>query len=293
MQSRHYSKDYSSAELMAVVASREMRDGENIFVGIGIPMIAGFLAINSHAPRALLMFEGGYVGSHPPFACTDVGDSALGHGAPYITSLWRTFSDLQRGYCDLAVIGAAQVDKHGNVNSTAIFDGGTYEAPRIRLPGSGGANDMASSAKRVLIMTKLDKRRLVGRVDYVTSPGHMVGKSGREKAGLGGGGPVSVITDKAVFRFENETNEMCLASLYPGVELEDIFREIDWGLKRSQDIGMIEPPTVEQVNFIRNYDPADIILRKRRVFEALDFSSWLKIVQKRAASSTRGLLQTK
>lgn len=107
MPSKGKTKDYSLAELMAVLAAKEIKDGDKVFVGIGIPMIAGFLAIHSHAPNAVLMFEGGYLGSHPPVACTDVGDSVLGLGAPYVTSSWRTFSDLQHGYCDIGIIGSA------------------------------------------------------------------------------------------------------------------------------------------------------------------------------------------
>src|SRR4030042_2252338 len=159
MKSTEYASDYSPEEIMTVVAAREIRNGEIVFVGIGIPMIAGFLAIHTHSPKAALVVEGGYVGGRPPSGGTDVGDSALGCGAPYVTSLWRIFSDLQRGYCDLAVIGAAQVDIYGNVNSTAIIRDQTFRNPRVRLPGSGGANDMASSASRVLIMARLEHSR--------------------------------------------------------------------------------------------------------------------------------------
>jgi len=279
MRAKEYAKDYSFAELMAVIAAKEIRDGEKVFVGIGIPMIAGFLAIYTHAPRAILIFEGGYVGGRPPSACTDVGDSALGFRAPYITSLWRIFSDLQRGYCNLAIIGSAQVDKYGNVNSTAIFDNRTYENPKARLPGSGGANDMASSARRVLIMARLERRRFVPHVDYITSPGYIDGFGARERAGLKGGGPVAVITDKAVFRFDEDTKEMYLSSVYPGVDVEEVVREVGWNLKVAQDIKVVEPPSTEEVKFIRSYDPTDVILRRRRLFESVNFSSWATLTE--------------
>lgn len=279
MGTKEYAKDYNFAELMAVVAAKEVRDGERVFVGIGIPMIAAFLAIYTHAPKAALIFEGGYIGGRPPSACTDVGDSALGFRASYITSLWRTFSDLQRGYCDLAIIGSAQVDKYGNVNSTAIFRNRTYQNPLVRLQGSGGANDMVSSARRTVIMARLERRRFVPRVDYITSPGYIDGPGTREKTGLKGGGPVAVITDKAVFRFDENTKEAYLSGVYPGVSVEDVKSEVGWSLKTAREIKVVEPPTTEEVNFIRSYDPTDVILRRRRLFEEVDFSSWVTLTE--------------
>ncbi len=277
MQTKEHAKDYSNAELMAVVAAKEIQNGERVFIGIGIPMIAGFLAIHTHAPNVALIFEGGYVGSRPPHACTDVGDSALGFKAPYVTSLWRIFSDLQRGYCDLAIIGCAQVDKYGNVNSTAIFQNRTYQNPAVRLNGSGGANDMVSSARRTVIMGRLEKRRFVQNVDYITSPGYINGPKAREKAGLKGGGPLSVITDKAVFKFDKDTKEMYLSAVYPNVAVDDVKSEVGWSIKMAPEIETVEPPTVEEIAFIRNYDPADVILRRKRLFENIDFSSWVKL----------------
>ena len=220
--------DYSPAEIMAVTAAREIKNGDMIFVGIGIPMIAGFLAIHTHCPKTTLVFEGGYVGGRPPSVCTDVGDSALACRAPYITSMWRIFSDLQRGYCDIAIIGCAQVDKFGNVNSTAIIQDRTLRNPLIRLPGSGGANDMASSASRVLIMARLERRTFVPRVDYITSPGYIDGSTSRQRLGLKGGGPTAVITDKAVFRFDELTKEMYLHSIYPGIRLDEVKKQVCW-----------------------------------------------------------------
>jgi glutaconate CoA-transferase subunit B len=287
MPSEREAKDYSLVELMAVLAAKEIRGGDKVFVGIGIPMIAGFLAIHSHAPNAVLMFEGGYLGSHPPVACTDVGDSVLGFGAPYITSTWRTFSDLQRGYCDIGIIGSAQVDKYGNVNSTAILDNGTYENPKTRLPGSGGANDIASSAGRLLIMARLEKRRFVPRADYVTSPGHIDGNESRRKTGLKGGGPAAVITDRAIFRFDKDTKEMYLSHIYPGVSEEDVKKEISWNLRVAGHVESVEPPTTAQVNFIRNYDPTDVILRRRPLFESIDFVSWSRLAMSDWKKRTR------
>jgi glutaconate CoA-transferase subunit B len=287
MTREEHSKDYSHAELMAVLAAKEIRDGDKVFVGIGVPMIAGFLAIHYHAPNAVLMFEGGYLGGHPPLACTDVGDSVLGFGAPYITSSWRTFSDLQRGYCDIGIIGSAQVDKYGNVNSTAILENGSYANPKVRLPGSGGANDIASSAGRVLIMARLEKRRFVPRVDYITSPGHIEGYESRRMAGLKGGGPVAVITDRAIFRFDGDTKEMYLSHLFPGASVEDVKKEVGWNLRVAEHMKTVEPPTKAQINFIRSYDPTDVILRRRRLFESIDFSSWSRLAMSSWDKRTR------
>ena len=278
MQTKKYAENYTHTELMAVTAAREIQDRALVFVGVGVPMIAGFLAIHTHAPKSVLIFEGGYVGGRPPCACTDVGDSVLGFKSSYVTSLWRVFSDLQRGYCDLAIIGCAQVDKYGNVNTTAIFGSGAYHNPRVRLTGSGGANDMVSSARQTLIMARLEKRRFVSKVDYLTSPGYLSGSDARQKIGLKGGGPIAVITDKAIFKFDEKTKEMYLDSVYPDVTLEQVKQEVDWDLKIASEIGTIEPPTVEEVTFIRSYDPVDIILRRRNLFETVDFQSWTRLV---------------
>jgi len=279
MNAKKFADDYTDSELMAVVAAREIKNGEKVIVGIGLPMIAGFLAMHNHAPKSMLIFEGGYVGGRPPVACTDVGDSALGYLAPYVTSLWRTFSDLQRGFFDLAIIGAAQIDKHGNVNSTALFGKGNYRRPGVRLPGSGGANDMASSAKRLLVMTRLERKRFVQKVDYLTSPGYLRGPGAREKAGLLGKGPVGVITDKAVFGFDEETKEMYLSGIFPGVDLAEIRKKVGFKLDLSSEIDVVQPPTREEVKFIRDFDPADFILRRRFALYDFDFASWAKVTR--------------
>lgn len=270
---------YTNAELMAVLAAKEINDKEKVLVGIGIPMIAGFLAVHTHASHSTLIFEGGYTGKQLPFACTDVGDSVLGYGSLYITSTWRVFSDLQRGLIDLAIIGAAQVDKYGNVNSTALFGNKNYERPLVRLPGSGGANDMASSAKRVLIMTRLEKKRFVDRVDYITSPGYIDGPSARQKAGLKGEGPAAVITDKGIFRFDRKTKEMYLESVYPGLTATEVRRDVDFDIKVAPKVRVVEPPKVREIEFMRNFDPLDMILRTRSSFKKVSFSEWYDLTR--------------
>jgi glutaconate CoA-transferase subunit B len=276
-----YTMEYHPLELMAVCAAKEIKDKEKVFIGIGVPLMAGLLAIYTHAPHAVLVFEGGYIGGKPPGACSTVADDALGFNSPYITSLLRVFCDLQRGYFDLAIIGGAQIDKYGNVNSTAIFGSrGSYNKPLIRLPGSGGANDIASSAKRFIIMMKLERRRFVSRVDYITSPGYLYGPGSREKLGLKGGGPVAVITDKAIFRFDDKTKEMYLDSVHPGVSIEEVKSEVEWDLKISQNVKTTEPPTKNEINLLKLVDPLDITLRAHRSFQSLNFEQWAELTKK-------------
>jgi len=276
---KKYAKDYNLAELMAVATAKEIKDGEKVFIGIGVPLMAGLLAVHTHAPRATLVFEGGYIGGKPPGACSTVADDALGYKASYLTSLWRTFCDLQRGYFNLAIIGGAQIDKYGNVNSTAIFGTGNYARPLVRLTGSGGANDMASSAGRTVIMMRLEKRRFLPRVDYVTSPGYLEGPGAREKYGLKGKGPVAVITNKAIFRFDEKTKEMYLESVHPGISVDEVKQEVSWDLRVAPEVKTTEPPTEEEVKLLRTLDPADITLRITRLYEKLEFKEWAKLTR--------------
>lgn len=276
---KKYATEYNLAELMAVATAKEIKDKEKVFIGIGVPLMAGLLAVHTHAPKATLVFEGGYIGGKPPGACSTVGDDALGYKSPYLTSLWRTFCDLQRGYFNLAIIGGAQIDKYGNVNSTAIFGTGDYTRPSVRLTGSGGANDMASSAERTVIMMRLEKRRFLPRVDYVTSPGYLDGPGIREKWGLKGKGPIAVITNKAIFRFDESTKEMYLDSLHPGISVDEVKKEVSWDLKIAREVKTTEPPTEEEVKLLRTLDPADITLRVTRLYERLGFEEWAKLTR--------------
>ena len=225
-------KDYTTAELMTVTAAKEVRNGDIVFIGIGVPLIAGLLAKLTHAPQATLIFEAGCIGPEPLRMVWFIDDNGCHDQAICITTLSRVFSDMQRGYYDLGILGAAQVDKHGNINSTMI------EAPhlQVRLPGSGGGNDIGSSVYRLLIMAKLEKRRFVSHLDYLTTPGYLEGGNSRERAGLVGKGPIAVITDKCTFRFAEHTNEMILDSVYPDVKPEEVMREVSWDLKISPQI---------------------------------------------------------
>jgi len=204
-----YSQEYTLAELMAVAAAREIKDGENVFIGIGVPLMAGLLAKRTHAPNITLVYESGCMGPLQQRISYNVGDSSCADKAFYLTSQWRIFSDLQKGYIDVGILGGAQIDKYGNMNTTAIFGEGNYEKPLARLPGSGGGNDIGSSSRRVVYVMSLEKRRFFHRVDYMTTPGYLSGGDARQKAGLCGKGPVSVITNKCILRFECVDGKYC------------------------------------------------------------------------------------
>jgi glutaconate CoA-transferase subunit B len=280
-QNKVYSEDYYPGELMATATAREIRDGEVMFIGIGLPMLAALLAKNSNAPNAIIGFEAGILGGKPVGALWAVGDTGAARKAEYMTTMWWVFSDLQRGYLTLGVLGAAQIDKYGNLNTTAILGGeNIYPNVKVRLPGSGGANDIASSARRTIIIMRLEKKRFLNKIDYLTSPGHLTGGNSRKEAGLLGGGPAAVITERCIFRFDEVTKEMYLDSLHPGVTVEEIKDNVSWDLKVANEIKVTERPTVEEVDLMRTIDPTDIILRSHRLYEKMDFWQWADVSEK-------------
>jgi len=266
--------NYTGAELMAATVASEIKDRHIVFVGIGLPLIAGLLAKLTHAPYATLVFETGCIGPEPLRMPWFIDDNACHDRAFCITSLWRVFSDLQRGYYDLGILGAAQIDRYGNINSTMIGD---YNQPQVRLPGSGGGNDIGSSANSTIIMAKLEKKRFVSKLDYMTTPGHLNGGESRRKAGLTGGGPISVITDKCTFKFDNSSKEMTLDRIYPNATVDDVKREVSWNLKLSSRILNVEPPTQEQLVLIKTLDTSGFILGES--LTTTDFESWASSVE--------------
>jgi glutaconate CoA-transferase subunit B len=252
------SRDYTLQELLVAASAREIDDGDVVFVGIGIPMLGAMVAKLTHAPRMIMAMESGSIGPRPHRMILGIGDNSCVENSICATSLWRLFSDQQRGFFDVGMIGGAQIDRYGNLNSTAIFGSGDYYTPASRLPGSGGANDLATSAKRTVIMMPLEKRRFVERVDYVTSPGYLDGPGGRERLELPGGGPTAVITDRCVFRFESDSKEMYLESVHPGVRADEIRAEVSWDLKVGSCVQVTKPPTPEEVGTTRMLDAAKI-----------------------------------
>ena len=229
-------EDYTLQELLVAAAAREIKDREVVFVGVGIPCMGAVVAKLTHAPDVILTVEAGCIGPTPYRLMLGIGDNACGENAICVTSLWRAFSDQQRGYFDLGMLGGAQVDKYGNLNSTAIFGDGNYYSPRTRLPGSGGANDIAISANRTLIMMNQQKRRFLEKVDFNTSPGYLDGPGARKRHGNPAKGPAVIISNMAIFRFDEETKEAYLDSVHPGVTADDIRKESSWGLEKSPPI---------------------------------------------------------
>lgn len=182
----------------------------------------------------------------------------------------------------MGVMGGAEVDKFGNINTTAIFGkDGSYDHPKVRLPGSGGANDIASSAPRTVIMMRLQKGKFVEKVDFITSPGHLTGPGARQKAGLVGGGPDCVVTDRGFFRFDEQTKEMYLDSIYPGQTVEQIKELIDWDLKISPNLRVEDPPTVEQIELMHKLDPLGTVLGSKSMKGAVEpFDEYYEALKK-------------
>ncbi|MBE5785762.1 MAG: glutaconate CoA-transferase [Clostridiales bacterium] len=253
MEAKH-TLEYTPTELMIVISAREIEDGDLVFAGVGNPTLGALLARMTHAPSSLIATESGCIGPSPKRIMLGIGDNAGLENCIALGSLWRLFSDQQRGFVDIGMVGGAQIDRFGNLNSTAIFGEGDYFTPAARLPGSGGANDIANCAKRTVISIPLERRRFLEKVDYITSPGFLTGDDARRQAGLPGGGPAAVITDKCIFRFHPETKEMMLVSVHPGTTVEDVQKEVPWKLLLADEVTVTPPPTAEEVAMIRALD---------------------------------------
>lgn len=252
---------YSADEMMAVTTSTYMRDCDTLFIGTGLPMVAAFLAKAHHAPNARLLFESGVFDARPKAIAKAVGDPRLVSTARRVSDLLDALLILQGGRVDLGVIGCAQIDRFGNINTTAIGPKG-YAHPTTRLPGSGGANDIASDAKHFLIVTRHDRRRFVERLDYRTTPGYLTGPGGREAAGLPGGGPIAVVTDKCVFEFNGATRAMFVKSIHPGVTVAEIIEATGFSLNIEPNTPQTPAPTAEQLRILRTeVDPDGVYLK--------------------------------
>ncbi|MBI1892530.1 MAG: CoA-transferase [Candidatus Rokubacteria bacterium] len=251
------SSDYTPAELMVAAAAREIREGEVVFVGMRLPLLAFLLAKATHAPRAVGLFENGVLRDRPAseFLVT-MSDGPNVTDALWCTEMCEIMALLQRGSVDLGFIGGAQVDRFGNLNTSYIArTPGDLSRGFTRLPGSGGACDIASLAKRhVLIMTH-ERRRFVPRVDYITSPGYGDGSGWRNRVGLPRGGPSAVITTLGLFRFDPDSQEIFLASTHPGITIQAVKTETGWPLRVAPSVTVTPPPTPEDLRLIRSYDP--------------------------------------
>jgi glutaconate CoA-transferase, subunit B len=241
---------YTLNELMVAAAAREIRDGEVVFVGMRLPLIAFVVAKKTHAPNAIGLFENGVVRATPASELIyTMADSPNILGATQCLDMNGVMGMLQAGKVDLGFLGAAEVDRYGNLNSTEV----TTEHGKIRLPGSGGACDIASLAQRFVVLLEHTRKRLPQSVSYVTSPGNGDAYNWRRKVGLPRGGPSAIITTKCVLRF-GEHGDAYLDTIHPGVTVEDVAANTGWRLRVNNKCGTTKPPTAAELKAIRQYD---------------------------------------
>ena len=245
---------YTADEMMTVTAARQLRNGAVCFVGIGLPSAACNLARRTHAPDLVLIYESGTVGARPQVLPLSIGDGELAATATCVVSLPEVFAHyLQRGRVDVGFLGAAQIDRHGNLNSTVI---GEYFRPAVRLPGSGGAPDIATHAREVLVIMKQSPRSFVSRLDFITSCGYLGGTGERRRAGFPGQGPRAVITDFGILRPHPETEELQLAAIYPGVTAQQTQAATGWPLRIATDLHTLPAPEPADLALLRELQTA-------------------------------------
>jgi glutaconate CoA-transferase subunit B len=247
---------YTPTEMMIVASARQLAGERVCFVGVGPPNIACNLAKRTVAPDLELVYESGVFGSAPARLPLSIGDPTLVTGSVLVTSMFDLFAYyLQAGLIDVGFLAGSQIDRYGNINTTVI---GEYERPKVRLPGSGGACEMAINARKVFVIMPQSKRSFVERVDFTTSPGHVTGRRGQGW----GAGPSVVVTGLGVYRFEGPSGEMELACLHPGVTLDEVRENTGWELKVAQDLSETPPPSAEELRLIREeLDPGGAYIR--------------------------------
>lgn len=235
---------------MITSASRALQGSRVVFVGVGLPNIACNLARRSHSPEMELVYESGVFGAQPARLPLSIGDPTLVSGATSVVGMGDLFMYyLQGGLIDVALLGGAQIDRFGNLNTTVIGD---YQRPKVRLPGSGGACEIAINAQRILMIMRLSARAFVPRLDFQTSPGFIEGGDSREKLRLPGRGPELVITDKALLSFDNPEREMMLVELAPGETVESVRELVGWPLRVAEHVRATIPPTDDELALIRD-----------------------------------------
>lgn len=257
--------DFSRREMMIIAAAREIKDGERVLTGAYWPILPSLLAKKTHAPNAILIFEGGLVcDGTPPRIPLIAHDPTLLSCAVMCGELFDTLGAIVHGgWADVGFLSASAVDKYGNINTTCMGD---YSKPKVRLPGSGGASDIGCSAKRLVIILEQSLERFPQRVDFITTPGFLRGSDSRERAGLRPGGPETVVTDLGVFRFEEEGKEMYLESYHPGVSIDEIRANVGWELKISPRLEETKAPSLRELRVLREeVDPLGMYLRGVRM----------------------------
>lgn len=252
--------NYSAAELMIVNAARLLKDKDVVFVGVGQPNLACNLAKRTHAPGLTMIYEAGVIGAEPARLPLSIGDPTLVSGSLSVVSMYDIFTlYLQRGNVDVGFLGGAQIDRYGNINATIVGD--DYKHPKVRLPGSGGAQEIAAWANRCYIMTPHQKRRFPEKVDFLTSAGFLNGGDAREKAGLRGKGPIGVVTDIG-FLEPNSDGELILTALHPGKTIEQAKENTGWDLKIASTLRTTQPVSEAELLILREQlDPTGIYLK--------------------------------
>ena len=241
--------DWTRDEIMTIAAARLLWDGCVCFVGIGLPSAACNLARLTHAPGIVLIYESGTLGTRPDVLPLSIGDGELAETAACVIPLPEVFAYLlQAGRVDVGFLGAAQLDRHGNLNSTVI---GPYEAPSTRLPGAGGATEIAAHARRTFVMLKATPRSLVAQLDFRTSAGFLDGRGARTRTTMRGGGPQAVITDFGLLTPAPDTDELHLAALYPGATIDDARAATGWPLAVAATVETLAPPTTLELDTLR------------------------------------------
>ena len=242
---------YTADEMMTVTAARSLRNGMTCFVGIGLPSEAANLARATHAPDLILIYESGTIGSKPGQVPLSIGDGILAETADSVVSVPEIFNYwLQPGRIDIGFLGAAQIDRFGNINTTVI--GPSYDSPAVRLPGAGGAPEIAGACKEVAVVLRQSRRTFAERLDFVTSVGFGMSPETRRRLGLTGGGPQLVITDLGVLRPDPGTMELMLTGIYPGVSVDQVRESTGWDLTISDDLSEIPPPSEAELTVLRD-----------------------------------------
>src|SRR6516164_4993907 len=243
--------NYSPVELMIVCASHALEDGKTVAVGTGVPCAAAMLAQKTHAPNLVIFFEAGGVAPQLPTMPISVGDSRTIHKALMATSMADVMQFCQKGMMDYTFLSGAQIDPYGNLNSTMI--GGDYAKPKVRLPGSGGADDLASFCWRTNIIMRHDPKKFVEKLDFLTTPGYLTGPGSREAAGLpAGSGPYRVITELAVLGYHERTRRMEVLSLHPGVGLDRVRQATGFELGVKEPLATTLPPSEHELDILRD-----------------------------------------
>ncbi len=252
--------DYTLKEMMAIAAAREIRDGDIVFCGTGISMLAAMAAKHISAPNSIIFFETGAIDSQLAEVPMAVGDSRVMHGAAVNGSLGDAFATMQNRFTGrqvVGILGAAQIDRYGNLNSTVI---GNYRHPKVRFSGSGGAADVGSFVSRPIIFIQQQRRKFVPKLDYFTCPGWMEGPGGGQRAGLPGGGPETVVTDMALMGFDDATKLMVLRGCYPGIQPEQVLDHMGFEIDISRSETIPGPSENELAILRKKCDPQRLIL---------------------------------